>query len=293
MITKQLEGFYQDVNRISGRRLDVLKNAITTFSATRASHAAAALAYYAIFSLFPLMLVLIAAGSFFLDRQQVYQSVTTFVQETFPVSQTLINDNLREILNARGTVGLIGLITLLWSASGVFTNLAYHINLAWAKATHRNFFRIRLVGLGMIGTLTILLLISLIAGWVTSLISYFVAESASFPFLDIWHLLSKLVSWLVIFLLYTALYYWVPTVKVDRAATMWSALFATIGWKVSTACFNWYLRSGLDQYQLIYGSVGAIVALLFLIFILSTITLFGAHLCASIDLWQKEREQAR
>ncbi|MFT3894484.1 MAG: YihY/virulence factor BrkB family protein [Anaerolineales bacterium] len=292
MIAKQLEDFYHDVNRVSGGRLDILKNAITTFSATRASHAAAALAYYAIFSLFPLMLVLIATGSFFLDRQQVYQSVTNFVQETFPVSQALINDNLREILDARGAVGLIGLITLLWSASGVFTNLAYHINLAWAKAAHRNFFRIRLVGLGMIGTLTILLLISLIAGWITSLISLFVTESASFPFLQLWHLLSKFVSWLVIFLLYTALYHWVPTVRVDRAATLWSALFATIGWKVATACFNWYIRVGFDQYRLIYGSVGTIVALLFLIFILSTITLFGAHLCAAIDLWKKERAQA-
>ena len=167
MIAKHFEEIYQNINRGIGGRLDILKNTFQTFSDTRAIHAAAALAYYAIFSLFPLMLVLISAGSYFLDRQQVYQSVTHLVQETFPVSSTLINENLREVLDARGTVGLIGLVTLLWSASSVFTNLAYHINLAWSSATRRNFLKIRLVGMGMIGGLTILLILSLILGCIT------------------------------------------------------------------------------------------------------------------------------
>jgi membrane protein len=201
----------------------------------------------------------------------------------------LINENLREVLDARGTIGLIGLVTLLWSASGVFTNLAYHINLAWRGASHRNYLRIRLVGLAMIGGLTILLVLSLILGWVTSLIPFFNAEAASSPILGLWMFISKLGSWLVIFFLYLALYHWVPTVRVNRMATVWAALTSSIGWKIATACYSWYLNSGLQSYQLIYGSVGAIVALLFLIYLISTITLFGAHLCAAIDHWKKER----
>jgi membrane protein len=289
LITKQFQEVYQGVNRVSGGRLDILKNAITTFTEARASHAAAALAYYAIFSLFPLMLVFIAVGSFFLDSYQVYQSVTQLVQETFPVSPSLINENLRQVLDTRGTIGLIGLVTLLWSASGVFTNLAYHINLAWSGAARRNFLRIRLVGLSMIGGLTVLLVLFLLAGWIISLIPFFNVDAASSPLLSLWRLISKLGSWLVIFFLYLALYHWVPTVKVDGMATFWAALIASIGWKLATACYSWYLRSGLDQYQLIYGSVGAIVALLFLIFLISTITLFCAHLCAAIDLWKKDK----
>ena len=292
MITKHFHEVYEDVNRVSGGRLDILKNAITTFSETRAGQAAAALAYYAIFSLFPLMLVLIVAGSYFLDSQQVYQNVTNLVQETFPVSPDLINDNLREVLDARGTVGLIGIVTLLWAASGVFTNLAYHINLAWRGASRRSFFRIRLVGMGMIGGLTILILLSMLVGWIVSLVPLFIAEAASSPILFLWKSLSKLGSWLGIFLLYAALYHWVPTVRVEGMATIWAALFASIGWKVAAACFNWYLHSGLENYQLVYGSVGAIVALLFLIFLISTITLFGAHLCAAIDHWIKERKHS-
>lgn len=289
MLTKHIQGIYHHANRLFGGRLDILLLAINTFTETRASHAAAALAYYAIFSLFPLMLVLIAAGSYFLDSQQVYQEVTQLAQETFPISPALIHDNLRDILDARGAVGLIGLATLIWSASGVFTNLAYHINLAWTGASRRSFFKIRLMGLGMIGTLTGLLLLSLIAGGITSLIPFLGFDIASSPILELWRLISRNGSWLVTFLLYLALYYWVPAAPVDRMATFWAALTATVAWKIAIACFRWYLRSGLDQYQLVYGSVGAIVALLFLIFILSTITLFCAHLCAAIDQWTKDK----
>jgi uncharacterized BrkB/YihY/UPF0761 family membrane protein len=49
------------------------------------------------------------------------------------------------------------------------------------------------------------------------------------------------------------------------------------------------VSSGLGSYSLVYGSLGAIVALLFLIFIVSMITLFGAHLSAAIDRWIKEK----
>jgi uncharacterized BrkB/YihY/UPF0761 family membrane protein len=49
------------------------------------------------------------------------------------------------------------------------------------------------------------------------------------------------------------------------------------------------LASSFGQYQLIYGSLGAIVAFLFLIYIISLITLFGAHLSAAIEGWEKDQ----
>jgi membrane protein len=289
LILKRIKDIYQNANQLSGGRLDILKNALATFSETRASQAAASLAYYAIFSLFPLLLVLIAGGSYFLNSQQVYQNVTRLVQEAIPVSPQLINENLQQVLNARRAVGIIGLLTLLWSASGFFTGLAYNINLAWPDASRRNFLEKRLVGLGMIAGLSGLLILSLTLDWATSLIPFLNAGSASFPSLDLWMLFSNLASWLTIFLLFLALYRWVPDTHVHWSATFWGALVTSIAWKVATTDFSWYLRSGLGRYQLVYGSLGAIVALLFLIFIVSMITLFGAHLCAAIDRWKNEQ----
>ena len=290
MISKQLKEWYRNLNQLSGKRLDILKNALGTYTETRASQSAAGLAYYAFFSFFPLLLVLIAGGSYFLNSQQVFQDVTQFVQEVVPVSTQLITENLQQVLNIRGTVGVISLLTLLWSASGVFTNLAYSINLAWPRASRRNFFEKRLVGLGMIVGLSGLLILSLALDWIINLAPFMNATSASIPGLSLWRFFSSLGSWLTIFLLFLVLYRWVPTSNVHWSATLWGALTASVIWKLATSGFNWYLRSGFGRYQLVYGSLGAIVALLFLIYIVSTITLFGAHLSAAIDRWIQEKD---
>jgi len=289
LISKQIKKLYQKANRISGGRLDILKSALDSFSKTRAPQAAASLAYYAIFSLFPLLLVLVAGGSYILNSEQVYQSVTQWIQESLPVSPQLINENLRQVLDARGAVGIIGLLTLLWSASGFFTNLAYNINLAWQDASRRNFLEKRLVGLGMIAGLSGLLVLSLGLDWITNLVPLLNLSSASLLGSSLWGLFSDFASWLTIFLLFLALYRWVPNTEVHWSATFWGALITSIAWKVATAGFTWYIGSGLGRYSLVYGSLGAIVALLFLIFIVSMITLFGAHLSAAIDRGQTGR----
>jgi len=290
LIAKHIDEFYQNANRLSRGRLDILKNALTTFSNTRGSHSAASLAYYAIFSLFPLMLAFIVVGSYFLDSQQVYLSVTRFVQGIFPVSRNLINENVQEVINARGAVGLISLATLFWSASSVFINLAYDINLAWPEASRRNYLQTRLVGLGMIGGLSTLLVLSIVLSWITTLIPFLNMDTASSQNPGLLTLITNLGSWLTVFLLDLALYYWIPTVDVSMKASLWAALIASLGWQLATAGFNWYLNSGLQNYQLVYGSIGTIIALLFLIFLVSLITLFGAHLCAAMDHWEKGRK---
>jgi membrane protein len=289
LISKQLNEWYRSVNESSGGRLNIFKHAVKTFSVTNAPQAAAALAYYAFFSLFPLLLVGIVGGSYFISTQEIYQNVTQLVHSVIPVSTQLIDENLREVLDARGTVGILSLLTLLWSASGVFTNLAYNINLAWPKASRRNFLENRLVGLSMIGGISILLILSVALDWILKLAPFPDTWNATSSAERLWRLFSDLGTWLMIFLIFLALYRWIPTSNVRWSATIWGALTASFGWKVATAGFSWYLQSGLGRYQVVYGSLGAIVALLFLIFIVAVITLFGAHLSAAIDLWEKSK----
>ncbi len=288
MILENLKKYYRYIDEQSGRRIGILIRALQTFSQARAPQAAASLAYYAFFSLFPLLLVLIAGGSYFLNRQEVFQSLTQFMQDAIPVSTELINENLRQVLDARGTVGIIGLLTLLWSASGVFTNLVFNINLAWTDAPRRNFLEKRLAGLGMIAGLFGLLILSLSLEGITNLAPFLQIGDLSSSNLGLWRFFSNFGSWLTIFVLFLALYRWVPTANVSWSAAVLAAFVASISWKLATTGFRWYLTSGLGRYQLVYGSLGAIVALLFLIFIVSMITIFGAHLSAAIDQWKNE-----
>ena len=283
MISQRIKALYQRADRISGNRLNILKDAIETFKVTRANQASASLAYYVILSLFPLLLVLISAGGFFLDSEQVYLKVSQLVQQNIPNSYEWIDENLRNILEQRGAVGIIGLITLMWAASGGFISLAYNINLAWLEAPQRNFFQGRLLGLQMIVGLSGLFVFSLLLDSIINLLHILNVPFVSFLDLFLWKWLSNVFSWLMIFLLFFALYYWVPTVNVTRSAALWGALMASLSWKLATALFSWYVRSGLGRYEVIYGSVGALVAFLILIYLLATVTLFGAHLASAID----------
>lgn len=283
------EKFYQTINHLSGERLGILNHAIRTFTERQAAQASASLAYYTLFSIFPLLLVFVAAGSYFLDSNQVFNTVTQFVQQALPISTQVINENLRQVLEERGTAGIFSLVILLWSASGMFTNLAYNINLAWPHASRRSFLQRRLVGLWMILGLIGLIVLSLLLSWITARLPFMNVASASSASLVLLRLLSGFGSWLIIFLVFLTLYRWIPTLRVPWNATFWGALLAALAWKTITAGFSWYLDSNFGQYQLVYGSLGAIVAFLFLIYMISLITLFGAHLSAAIELWEKDK----
>lgn len=284
-----LKEFYQNINRLSGDRFSIFKNAIRTFTEKQAAQASAGLAYYALFSIFPLLLVFVAGGSYFLDRGQVFDTVTQFVQQALPISKQAINENLRQVLEERGTAGIFSLLILLWSASGMFTSLAYNINLAWPRASRRSFLQNRLIGLWMIAGLILLILLSLILSWITQRLPFMEIAQASPIALIVLRLISAFGSWLTIFLVFLTLYHRIPTLRVRWRAIFWGALLASLAWKAVTTGFTWYLNSSFGQYQLIYGSLGAIVAFLFLIYVISLITLFGAHLSAAIEGWEKDQ----
>ena len=283
--------FLENINQLSGDRLSILQTAIRTFTEKQAAQASAGLAYYTFFSIFPLILAFVAGGSYFLDSHQVFSTVTQFIQQALPISRQVINENLEEILEERGTAGIISLLILLWSASGMFTNLAYNINLAWPRARRRNFLQSRLVGLWMIVGLIGLIVFSLLLSWLTARLPFMNLDQASPAVLIMLRIISALGSWLMIFLVFLTLYRWIPRLRVPWNATLWGALIASLAWKVVTAGFGWYLGSGFGQYQLVYGSLGAIVAFLFLIYIISMITLFGAHLSAAIESWESDKVQ--
>jgi membrane protein len=287
-----LKELYQNVNHLSGNRFSILEHAIKTFTEKQAAQASAGLAYYSIFSIFPLLLVFIAAGSFFLDSREVFNVVTQFIQQALPISRQIINENLQQILDQRETAGIISILTLLWSASGMFTNLAYNINLAWTRAARRSFLQNRLVGLWMIVGLIALIVLSLILSWITRRLPFMDIAHASPSALILLRLISTFGSWLMIFLVFFTLYHWIPTMRVKWSSTLWGALIASLAWKAVTTSFTWYLDSRFGRYQLVYGSLGAIVAFLFLIYIISFITLFGAHLSAAIEGWERDRVNA-
>jgi membrane protein len=282
-LRRHIHEWVKFADRLIETRFGILKHAIQTFAQARAAQAAAGVAFYAIFSLFPLLLVIIAVGSYFVDPEEVFHLVTGLVGEYFPTAIQLINANLYQVFHARGAFGILALLALLWAASSVFTNLAYNINLAWTDARRRHFLHKRLDGLGMIVALSLMLVLFLGVNWVMSLDIVLNLINGSPVFKSLWGHFSTVASWLTVFLLLFALYRLSPGSRSRWRAIFWGAVVATLAWKATTAIFSWYLGTLVDSYRLVYGSLGAIVAFLLLVYILAYIALFGAHLAAAID----------
>ncbi|HBY09247.1 MAG TPA: hypothetical protein DEH22_16265 [Chloroflexi bacterium] len=276
-----------NINQFTGGSIDIIKRTSQRISEERAAEAAASMAYYGFFSLFPLLLVAVVIVSTVLENMLSQEQVLEMLMKAIPFSSELIAENLGQVLNARGSVGVIGLVGLAWSAMGVFTVLMRNINRAWPNAKDHNFFKMRLMAFVMLVVLMVGLISLFVFNMVRSLLPpdlNDMAEKASstrsFPYLLIGVLL---------FAALMVLYWWLPTIRVRWTEAAWGSLVGAMGISVVTAGFTWYLQSGLSNYNLVYGSLGAIVALLFWIYLLSLIIFAGAHLSAAIAYYQRNQ----
>ena len=281
----RVEATFQRANDLSRGRLGIVKDAIDSFSEARGSEAAASMAYYAIFSLFPLSLALVAVGSLVLDRQQIMDQVISLISQVFPISRGLIEQNLQQVVQLRGAVGLISLVGAIWSATGVFTVLNRNINRAWTDAEPRDFLESHLVALAMVGVLVLLLGLSVVSTAAFNVLSRLqvpLGGGVSIYQTPLWTVGSTLIPLIFVFSLFLALYRCVPNEHVPWSAAFWAALVVAAAWQIGARAFAWYVGSGWARYQLVYGSLGAVVALMFWIYLGSWLTFFGAHLGAAL-----------
>jgi membrane protein len=277
--------------------LGIVVDAARSFHHAKATEGAAAIAYYALFSLFPLLFFVVAIGSSFLKSQSIQQQILAFMTEALPTARELVQKNMEHMLEIRGTVGLLGTIGLAWSATNVFNALAHNINRAWREAGGHNFLKGRLIALVIAGSLIGLLFI--LAMFLTT--AFNLLPELSVPLLGdvsiyrtwLWSILIRLIPWLLMYGTFLFLYWWVPNTKVRWSEANWGALVATIAWEFTRAGFIWYLNSGLARYQLVYGSLGAVVALMLWIYLSILIVLFGAHLSASVAIHKRAKVEEK
>ena len=287
IIEKRLRFIYEWINDRTYGAVRILRIAIYNYGESNATQSAAGMAYYAFFSLFPLLLFMVVGASYILEVQSAYDYVIENVYRVLPTAQNLIDANLQQVLDSRGAVGLLGLVGFLWSSTSFFSILTRNINRANPNSTKRGFFEDRAVALGMIGLLALLLGLSLLSNTITGLlpkIDIIALQGKPIHETIIWRYFIKLVPFFITLLLLIALYRYIPKEKVGWQGVLIAAPLAALLWQGVTKIFTWLIQGGLVQYELIYGSLGTLASLLFWLYLISLITIFGAHLSAVIDL---------
>jgi len=275
---KQLTSFFKFI-------VQILRGAFVTYRLTKGTEAAASIAYYTLFSLFPLMLCFVAIGSFFVDQAVVEEELLNFLPTIIPVSHEFIISNIQEVFRLRGAVSAISLVGLLWSSTSVFSTIIRNINAAWPSAAPHSIIRMRLWSLAIIAAMALVLILSSFSITFKHLLASLgldVGASIFSKFLSSYFYTTVLPVLLRV-LVFFALYYWVPQIKVNKMGALTGAVVVTFLWQVITTAFGAYLSSGLARYDIVYGSLGKMIALLVWIYFTSWIILFGAHLTSSID----------
>ena len=279
-IVDSLEGYFDKANNLSFGIPGIFRYAIERFSRLRGIEGSASIAFFTIFGLPPLLIVIVTVASYYLEIPDIQANIINAIEEIVPIPPDLIIEFIEGILNQRGAVGIIGLVGLTWAASGVLMTLTANINRAWPTAKIRNVVENRLIAFLMIGSFIFFIAASSIFSTVISFFNRFQLPFASIsPPIGT---LTDLMLFSVRFILFLALYFFVPKTKVKKRAAFWAAVLASVAWEITAFGFNWYFQSGLANYNVLYGSLGTLVALMFWIYLDCLILVFGAYFSAAI-----------
>lgn len=261
----------------------LLKRTLAEFGEVKTGRLAAALAYYAVFSLSPLLLLGISiAGLLFGEEAArgliVGQIEGTVGRETAELIQTMLAATRDE---TSGTIAiLISLATLLFGASALFGHLQDSLNTIWKVKPKANagigaVIKKRLVSFAMVAVVGLMIILSLLLTTVLSVLNEFLADLPPAS-VYLYHLINLLLSFGLITLLFAILFKHLPDIDIGWRDVWAGAALTAILFLVGTYLISFYLgRAGPGS---VYGAAGSLVVLLLWIYYLAQIFFFGSQL---------------
>ena len=244
-----------------------------------ASHMAAGVAYYAILSLFPLMLGLIALLSLFLRSDVVHDELFEFFGTYLPASTTQLEDNIDAINNQRGALGLFSILGLFWTGSAVFGAISRAVNRAWDVHQDRPFYIAKPRQLAMAMGVGILFLLSVSATTAIQILGRIdlpVVGKLSFLENTGVNLITRVLPFVFTLAIFLAIYKFIPNTRTFWRYVWPGALLAAVLFEVGKSIFVYYLDN-FSSYEVVYGSIGSLIAMLAWIYISAFILLVGAE----------------
>jgi len=259
----------------------ILSSAVKRFLQIDGAQWAAAFAFHAFFSLFPMMVLLVTIASYFVDGDRAGKEVIAYLESYVPISgemQRHLFGAIAGVIRARGQAGAVALLMLIWAALQCFTTLIYATNRAWDTAVH-NWWRLPLKSLALLGITAGAVLLGMAVPVLANM-----AKSWLFTASDLhsWvYALGSFVMPLLVVFLGLSLFYRLAPRSPTRFAQVWAAaLCATVLLRVAESLFVIYIKD-FATLNAVYGAFGGIMAFLLWIYLSGCIFIFGACLCAA------------
>ncbi len=246
--------------------------------------AAAAVSYFSMLALFPSLLLLLVGSNHVLGPEAVEKYIIGKVLEFLPGSHTFVRRNLDSIYNLSSGLIISCIVVVLWAASWMFTVIEKALNRIWGTSP-RSFLHGRAVNFAVMSIVFLLLmLLSLFTASVSAIraladnIPLNLGETFASLSGYAWQLVFIAVSTAMTISLFTLLYKWLPNTKVSMREALPGAILAGVMWE--GAKFGFAFLIPYFEYDVLYGSIGAGVAVLSWIYFSSNIMLFGAQFTA-------------
>jgi Predicted membrane protein len=281
---KQRSSLWSQILRVCksvfGRAWTNLVRAVNRYGEVNGEQCAASFAYYAFFSLFPLILLFVAVGTLFVnDREQAARRLVTQIEAYTPLLQTdreVIMNTVEGVIRHGWGAGILGFLMLVWSSLRFFQALVLGINRAWG-AKNYDWWRLPLRNLLMIG----IVLSAAVLGVLAPLLLTKILEVIGWNQDWVTQIFTSLLPTLILFYCLLMFYRFAPRGRSATFKQVWpAALFAALSLKFCQHVFGLYLTQFIS-FNAVYGVFGTIMALLFWIYLSGAIVIFGGCIAAT------------
>ncbi len=262
-----------------------LRAALKGFSANNGSQHAAAISYYALLSVFPAAIAATAIGGAIIGHDTARDSLVDAIEGAFPLSakdgRAQVEELVAGVTSGAGTIGLVGLLGLLFSGSGLIGALRTALGEVFDAPPSRGAVVARLTDIGILfllgGLVAASFAISLASGLGLNIGAEIGLDGAIIRFVA--NAVAALISLLLIGSAYLVLIRLLPGSTPSLRAAWPGLALAVALTELVRRSFGLYIEN-FANYNAVYGSLGAVIAALSFVYVTSCAFLIGAELVA-------------
>jgi membrane protein len=255
------------------RLLFAFREAGMRFSRDGCSFLSQALAFNALFAIFPLLVLVLTGASLVIPNAE--QQILNFFDTFAPALHDTVAQNVRTYVYGRGVSSAIAFVVVVWASKNLFMGIAYALNRALAVPKSRPLYHDMLLSIVMLPLVGILLIVAIAMPIGVSVV--FARAHINDP-ANLSHVLAYLFSMALVFAVVVFLYTFLPNRRVRWQFAVPGAFFVALLWPIVQYAFAFYTVH--VNFTHIYGVLSAPLVLLLWFYIIGMIFLFGAELSA-------------
>jgi len=250
-----------------------------------ASHMAASVSFYAVLSIFPLILALTAIIGWVAGSQSRQDELVEFIVGYLPGSEQFVRESVEGVRRLRAAVGVIAVLGLFWSASAVFGSITKVVNRAWDLSENPPFYKnkprqlVMALGVGFLFVASVSL--TSFVQWASTI------EIGGQTMTDILGgqivaVVLRLPALIISFSIFMAIYKFLPNTDTYWRFVWVGALLAAVLFEACKGLFLWYLEN-FARFDQLYGNLASVVILMVWTYICALILIAGAEFSSEYE----------